>query len=257
MMDKKYILAHGILEQYVLGELSTSQQQQVEKALLTDAELQKRLYEVELSFEQLAFDNAMDVPPDVKLSLLGDISKSNVKNAIYQPFNRSYIAIAAAVAALFSIGLIYMYSEMQSVKEQLQVVEQENQNLKNSMQTLNASLDETTKRYAVINNPETEKYVLRGNDRMPDATIIGYVNDVTKTVIVNTEKLPNLDDQHDYQMWADVEGVMINMGLLKEGEDMLAMTYIENAESLNITIEPIGGSDHPNVAQLVTSVYLK
>jgi len=71
-----------------------------------------------------------------------------------------------------------------------------------------------------------------------------------KTVVISTKQLPELDDQHDYQMWADVEGVMINMGIIERNKEMLAMNYIENAESLNITIEPSGGSDHPNVLNL-------
>jgi anti-sigma-K factor RskA len=57
-------------------------------------------------------------------------------------------------------------------------------------------------------------------------------------------------------MWADVEGEMINMGVINNTENLLAMTYIEDAESLNITIEPAGGSDHPTVSRLISNVYL-
>lgn len=66
-----------------------------------------------------------------------------------------------------------------------------------------------------------------------------------------------LNAEHDYQMWADVEGEMINMGLIDNKKDLLAMNYIENAESLNITIEPLGGSEHPDVSRSISNVYLK
>ena len=77
-----------------------------------------------------------------------------------------------------------------------------------------------------------------------------------KKVMVNTSQLSELDAQHDYQMWADVEGEMINMGVINTEEPLIAMTYIEDAESLNVTIEPKGGSDHPTVSRLITNVYL-
>ena len=75
--------------------------------------------------------------------------------------------------------------------------------------------------------------------------------------MINTERLPDLDADHDYQMWADVEGEMINMGVISKDKKLMAMNYIDHSESLNITIEPAGGNDHPTVERLVTNVYLR
>ena len=44
--------------------------------------------------------------------------------------------------------------------------------------------------------------------------------------------------------------------LLDTNTEMLAMTYIDHAESLNITIEPAGGNDHPTVSKLITNIYM-
>lgn len=49
---------------------------------------------------------------------------------------------------------------------------------------------------------------------------------------------------------------MISMGLLPTDKDLVALTYIEKAESLNITIEPKGGNDHPTVERLISNIYL-
>jgi hypothetical protein len=59
-----------------------------------------------------------------------------------------------------------------------------------------------------------------------------------------------------YQMWADVDGVMINMGLLPADADLIPVKYIDRAESFNITIEPAGGNDHPTVENLISNVLL-
>ena len=44
---------------------------------------------------------------------------------------------------------------------------------------------------------------------------------------------------------------MINAGVLsKDRSDLQIIEFIEDAESLNITLENAGGSDHPNVEML-------
>ncbi len=259
MMDKTYIIENGILAQYVLGELNLTDQKRVEQTLNQHPELQELLIEIESSFENLANDNEVDVPISVKNEIFNEIARNKTKMIPLDvtQSKTSYIWIAASVAVLMFIGYIYLFSELNSLNADFQTVSEENKDLNNQIEELNSSLKETNNWLATVNNPETEKYVMKGNKLMPEATVISYVNDVKKSVVIYTKELPELDNDHDYQMWADVEGVMINMGVIDKSKEMLAMTYISNAESLNITIEPAGGSDHPNVSQLVTNIYLK
>jgi len=258
MMDKTYILNNGILERYVLGELSDDEQLQVQVALGQYPELKDELESIELSFEELAKENAIDAPASIKSKLLEHISKPEPKviELSSQKSLRSYLNIAASVAALLCIGLIYMFTQLNATKRQLQVVEEQNIKLNKNIDNLNEYLTETNKWYVAINDPDVQKYVLKGNALMPEATVISYVNNTNKSVVINTKRLPKLDEAHDYQMWADVEGEMINMGIIDKSKDMLAMNYIDNAESLNITIEPAGGNDHPTVEKLITNIYL-
>jgi outer membrane murein-binding lipoprotein Lpp len=169
---------------------------------------------------------------------------------------RNYLTIAASVIGLLFAGSIYLYSELNNKKEQLKLVENQNRELNTKIDKLAKDFNETTIWYASINNPETVKYVLSGNSLMPDVKVISYINNSKKSVLINTQYLPVLDKEHDYQMWADVKGEMIDMGIIDTSQIMLAMNYIENSESLNITIEPAGGNDHPTVSKLISNVYL-
>jgi hypothetical protein len=47
------------------------------------------------------------------------------------------------------------------------------------------------------------------------------------SVFINTSQLLVLNAEHDYQMWADVEGEMVNIGLIDNKKDLLAMNYKE------------------------------
>ena len=107
-----------------------------------------------------------------------------------------------------------------------------------------------------INNPDVIPFVLLGNQIAPDAKAVAYVNHATKKVVVNPQGLPDLSTDKTYQMWADVDGEMIDMGVIPTDTDLVALKYIDEAESLNITIEPAGGNDHPTVENLISNVLL-
>ncbi|WP_353779475.1 anti-sigma factor [Winogradskyella sp. 3972H.M.0a.05] len=257
-MDKKNIRETGILEQYILGELDATQQREVEHLLENDADLAKYVSELEKSFESLAFENAIDPPNHIKDSLLTQITakEDNVVPITKRRINKWYVGIAASFAAFLLVSTYLLYSELQEVKSELEVVNTEKESIKEDLNGLTQNYNTITKWYAAITDPEAEQFVLKGNQLAPEAKIVSYVNHNNKTVVINAQNLPELDALHDYQMWADVEGEMINMGVIAKGEQMLAMTYIDNAESLNITIEPAGGNDHPTVERLISNVYL-
>lgn len=261
-IDKKSLLENGLLEQYMLGELNTEQCEQIEQLLASDIELKTHFDALEEDFENIGLDNSINPPAFVKSKLLDQVkrtqdSETKVVSLEKQNNTKLYLGIAASFAGLLMVGSFWMYSQLNEVKEQLQTVELNNTELNSTIEVLNVKLKENNASYNAIVNPDTEQYILKGNALSPDAKVVSYVNHQSKSVVINTERLPKLDADHDYQMWADVEGEMINMGVIAKDKSVMTMAYIDNAESLNITIEPAGGNDHPTVSRLVTNVYLR
>ena len=257
-MNKAYIIEHGILEQYLLGELTADEQIQVDRVLNLDADLKHEFDILETNFEKMAFENAINPPKEVKANLMQNIKTSESKIIRLQktsPF-KTYLYIASGIAACFLIGWFWMFAQLNISEKKLQLVEEQNQLLLKDIEGLTNNLEYTSKYFEIVNSPDTEQYILSGNDLAPNSKVVSYVNHKSKSVVINTKELPKLDAEHDYQMWADVDGVMIDMGVINKETDLLAMNYIDKAESLNITIEPAGGNDHPTVSRLVTNVYL-
>ena len=259
-MDKKMILENGLLEQYLLGELNATESEQIEQILASDNDLKTYFDQLEQDFETLGLENAISPPSAVKSELLQKIAASKDATKVVELPSKNnfkfYLGIAASFAGLLLIGSLWMYSQLNTVKEQLQTVETNNSELNSTIENLNQELENNKSLYAAIVHPDTEQYILKGNTLMPEGKVVSYVNHDMKSVVINTERLPDLDEEHDYQMWADVEGEMINMGVISKNTNLMAMNYIDHAESLNITIEPAGGNDHPTVEKLVTNVYL-
>ena len=260
-MKRDDIIKSGILEQYILGELDANKQLEVENALNSDSELKIYFNSLESTFEDLANDHAINPPAHIKTGLLKSIKDySNYKNKQSDESgvsNKTLFSIAASIAAVLLVGVLWMFTELNNTKQQLQLVEEQNQLLLEDINSVTTNLESTSKWLEIINSPDAKQYVLNGNSLSPTSKVISYVNNADKSVIINTKKLAKLDTTKDYQMWADVEGEMINMGIIDTSKELLAMTYIDHAESLNITIEPKGGNDHPTVSNLISNVYLE
>lgn len=263
-MDKKKILAEGLLEQYLLGELSHEQEILILKILNEDSDLRKIFEGLEEEFEEIAFDNAILPPASVKKALretleindknskVRDLSGPKNNNLFYS----GRLAVAAGLAAIFALSSFWLYNRWQIAEDNLKTLQEQTLVLQERYSNMEQTFEITNKRYQTINNRNVVPLLLKGNTVFPESRAVAYVNHAKKIVMVNSQGLPPLEEDKTYQMWADVDGVMINMGLLPADKDLIPLKYIERAESFNITIEPAGGNDHPTVENLISNVLL-
>ena len=261
-MDRRKILEEGLLTPYLLGTLDEQQHAKVSRVLEEDEELREQYRLLEADFERMAMENAID-PPAAVLDGLKDQLESEAASPVI-PINsnrnlialRSRLLVAASMAALFALGAFWFYSRWQNTLGELEDLQIQTADLQNRMNSLEGNLTSTTERFQRLTNPNVIPKVLEGNELSPDSRAVAYLNPISKEVVINPKGLAPLEADKTYQMWADVEGVMINMGLVPTDEELVELTYIDNAESLNITIEPAGGNDHPTVENLISYVVL-
>ena len=263
-MDRKKIREEGLLEKYVLGSLTEQETVLLEAALSEDAELRKELSELEAEFELIGFENAVQPSNQVKEQLMAKMGvQSGAPEDQVKPLAGSSsslqsgkLLIAASLAALFALGSFWLYIQWQSSLEDFRSLEQQTVELQERLNDLESSFSTTEERYVSISSPDVIPLYLKGNEISPQSSMIAYINHENKSVIVNTLGLQRLEADQSYQLWADVDGEMINMGILPQDEEYIPVRYIDKAESLNITIEPVGGSDHPTVENLISNIYL-
>lgn len=255
MKSKKEILEAGLLERYVFGETNTEEEVWVQKALEQYPELQAHLMQLEEDLLRLSQENAVAPPKEIKAALLKQITSSNVNNSKKQ--NHNWMLVAAGIVIALGFFSYNLYNRSKEYNEQLELVSNDYKDLQEQLDSLKINLAEKNKIFTFLNAPETGKYVLKGNALSPNTIAVGYVNKKLEKVYFDAKYLPQLSKEKDYQLWADVDGEMINMGVVKPTENLLAMNFIENAESINLTIEPAGGSEHPTVSNLIANVYLE
>ena len=267
MDDKiKHIIDSGLLEAYFLGLTDNNQSKEIAMLLSSSPELRQR----QEAFDNLLLDmtGAMKVKPPINL-------KSKIKQAIKndnvadkpraqmqvvkeKPFAfPRWLTAAASILLLAFAWVAYsnfntakdISTDLAEVRKELKI--QKIQNLEMSGQ-LSRLADE----FAFVNNIATKKFLLKGNAQANDLNMIAYWNDSEKKSMVAMSSFPDLPAGKCLQMWADVNGEMINVGILDANQMYTGIKFIDNATSLNVTIEPIGGSDHPTVSDLVANVFI-
>lgn len=250
MKDKiKIFLESDLLEKYLLGATSREEASRVERYIVMYPEVRKQYEELQDNLESYAKMYALPSPEGLKSRILRSIRKQDRG----QMKIRRY-AIAASVAAFLFAGSSYFFwNQNMSLQDENIIVNNRIQNLEADMRQ---QLEDVRNQFIVLNNPQTKKYYVNGNEKARELKAVAYVNPVKKLSYINVRNLPNLPDDQCYQVWAEVNGEMVNLGIIKQIEDrdkLLALPYGENAISY-ITIEPDGGNVSPTVQNIVANI---
>ena len=163
-------------------------------------------------------------------------------------------AIAASIVALLFAGsAFFFYDQNQDLMEKNTIV---NNKIKTLEMDMRLELEDIRNQYIVLNNPNTKRLNIRGNKKAQELKAVAYVNPVKKLSYINVSHLPQLPEEQCYQMWAEVNGEMVNLGVIKQFDDkekLLALPYADQAVGY-ITIEPKGGNLAPSVENIVADI---
>lgn len=255
-MNKEWFLNTGLLEQYALGLTNEEENQEVEKYLNAFPELNKEVDAIQKAVEQYALQHAVPPPKNTKSNILSEIdsieNKARIKTA---PNRRSsgrwWLAAAAILGFATTIALFFLYAQKQA---QYQNLASEFESFRTDCEIEKQRFESDEKLFAFLKDPNTKKIYLGGLDPKSTHQAIAYWNPSTQKAIVNLSNLPTLPDDQQYQIWGDIDHVMVNAGILVDDQSQLQeIKFLEKAETLNITIEPKGGSEAPTVANLIVA----
>lgn len=248
--DVKAFLESDLLERYLLGDTTDQEELQITHFMATYPEVRKQYNTLQEDLENYARSFAIPAPEDVKEKLINDFSvKYEVRSF------RWYFVAASVAAIVFAASTLMLWNKNTMLMNENEIVSNEILSLKEDIVTTNVKLEDIKNQFVVLNNPETRKYVIRGNQNARNLQTVAYINPVEKLSLINVISLPELPEEKVYQMWADVNGEMVSLGVLKQSDNrLLSIPFKENAKSYNITIEPKGGNVQATVENIVANV---
>ena len=242
-MEKKLhtFFQSGLLDKYVLDETSTSESLKVEHYIDTYPEVESEYIRLQNNLEIIAKANAVEAPKLILDNILNEIEEDTTPVIQIEKGQRStpWYSIAASIIALLFAGGYYMKTKQnQGLLKENQVVVEEIFDLRSDIEENNKRLDNLMLEFMRLNNPETEKYVFRGNDRAKDLKTVAYINPVDETSMIDVVSLPQLPEDQTYQLWAEMQDRMVNLGILDASQKKLqSVPYLKDALALSITIE--------------------
>jgi anti-sigma-K factor RskA len=250
MQEKiKLFLDTDLLEKYLLDTTTDLETLQVERYIAMYPEVRKTYDELQENLEIFAKSYTLKSPEGLKEKILDTIKARNKTKRKFM----NYAIAASFVAILCAAASFFFYHQNLNLQEENTVVTNQIKLLEEDMKQ---RLEDVRNQFIVLNNPLTKKYTVTGNKKAKDLKAVAYVNPVKKLSYINVRNLPQLQDNQCLQMWAEVNGKMINLGVIKETNDkdnLMALPYAENAVGY-ITIEPKGGNETPTVDNIVANI---
>jgi len=242
-------LASDALEKYMLGTCTDAEATQAEHYIDTYPEVKEQYDSMQESLESFAQMHAMKAPADLRSKVMTNITPNKEVKKTY------WTQIAVAASVIFAALSVFFFTKQNSLLEENNAISQEMRDLKLSIEQNNTQISSLQNELNMLNNPDTRKYVLNGNEKARELQTVAYINTKERLSLINVLDLPDLPEEKCYQMWANVDGEMVSLGILEiNNNKLLNVPFKENALSYNITIEPKGGNKTPTEGNTVANI---
>lgn len=275
MEESKVYIETGILELYVLGQLSTLEQKEVETMAAKYPEVKGEITAIEIAMEHYAVSHA--IQPTLGLEkqifekitpLSGAVNGQEKATAKIIPLysDKSTSTIRSLKLALVAcmgflvISLVALYN----AHDKLTIANNQIASLSIDKQKFAATVsyikdeNKDLQEIAIISTDPTWTPVkLSGTKISPKANIMVYWHKAGHHVMIDNTKmaLPENDADHQYQLWALVNGKPVDLGVFDAQAQpkklLMAMKEIGNAQAFAVTLEKRGGSISPTMEKMV------
>lgn len=266
-MDIKAYIESGILEQFVLGNTSPEETQQVIDLSKTYPEIRSEITAIEEALISYAVADAVKPSNDLKNKILDELSNeapavSEMKETKIIPMrpekniklNLFLMAASLLLLGVSLIGNVWLYQKWSNTKMELSSLNLKNNLLVENDKVQQAKYAEIDSKLQLLTNPQVKSVKLKGLPGMPQAFATIYWDTNKREVYLNANHLKTLSENEQYQLWAIVDGKPVDAGVFATEEvqkGIVKMKDASNASAFAITIEKRGGSLTPTLEKMV------
>jgi anti-sigma-K factor RskA len=248
--DIKEYLDSGVIEMYVLDQLSDAEREAVEKLASQYPEIRAEIAEVE---EAMGTYHTMEglTPPDHILSNImaatAPIAAASAETAAASLPKRNLSTLWPIAAAVLGLALAaWMYLGKQTVQQKLVALQKTTEDLRANEQVITNRLKITEQELNELKGACcAEKLVVKAADQ-PIASV--YWNKNARLAHLKLENLEDPGKGKQYQLWAFVGGKPVSIGVvdweaLQKG--LVSFEFKNKPEAFAISLENYGGSPVP------------
>lgn len=250
-MDIQAYIKSGVLELYVIGQLSPREMREVEEMAAKHPEVKKELVAIEQTLEAYSLKNQAAPAPGTFEKITAEIQSKPSKLA---PVSKGLPVWLGALLGLLTLLLAIVLFIIWNNNQQLEIEKAAMTLALAECETAAQGLQEEAARpMALLRLNGTQTILLEGTEVAPASQAAVYFNPLSQKSYLDPFQLPTPDADKQYQLWALIDGVPTDMGVfdpVADGESFIEVPYIANADAFAITLEPTGGSLNPTLTAL-------
>lgn len=272
MADIKSYIDSGAIESYVLGLSTPEEIAETEQLKRQYPEVASAIQTFEAALEQQAMANAVPPPAGIKAALMTQLAdefatpvidttpqighhteqeaKGIVRNMVWMRYAVAASLIFFIASASFNL---YLYNQLEKTDSKYQALLNEQSTLQASNDRFQTKIQEYQSSLSMMTDPAMLKIKMdaasAGKTTNNEALVLWDTR--TKDVYVMAKQLPQATADKQYQLWALVDGVPVDAGLLDPNcTAVCKLKNIQKAQGFAITLEAKGGSPTPHLDQL-------
>ena len=255
-MDLKTYIESGILELYVLGQLSPEEVKEVEDMQVKHVEIQREIHEISISLEKYGQVNAIKAPSHIADRIFDNLPSktvsSSVKTEDVPPNGGLTWNILTTLFALLSILGFSMYFILKTEHNRAILKHESDKKVCDSI------VQQQQQQFTIINqiNDPNNKII----DMTPTAGYAGisiylHYNKVNKKNFLQLVNLPQITSDQAFQLWSLKDGANpMPLDVFADKNKIIEVAFVDNTATYAITIEPKGGSKTPTLEKLIGTI---
>lgn len=261
-------ISSGILEAYLLGELSETEALAVLDMMARHPEVRMEFDRLEETMESVAEHSSVTPPQHLKASVLSKIDEHrelSASSSFHDEPSTSFLddgrgpkwlksgLIAALLGIVLSAIIIFNCLKKSEVqKDNLNLLTETNNQLSADNAQLAQQLIITQQNLKIISDPAFQEVKMAGLPISPNSFAQVYWNSDNNEVYLQAGSLAAPSANKQYQLWAIVDGSPVSAGVfdLEETPALIKMQSISDASAFAITLENQGGVVSPTLDQM-------
>ena len=257
-MNVKEYISSGILEAYLLDEVTPQERMEVLRMTQLHPELKRELDRTETTLKSFAMKASVSPRKELKNMIMAKAEQalngarsSKLIRLNPLPFWK-YAAAASVVVALGTSYLAFNYRQQwKEANVALTDLIARNQRVAQNYNVVNQKLEKIQDDFSIIESSAFKKVVMKGTAGEPNALASVYWNATTEEVFLSIQNLKAISADNQFQLWAIVDGKPVDAGVFDTGfPGLLKMKSIKGATAFAVTIEPRGGRTAPTLATM-------
>lgn len=252
-MDIQSYISSGVLELYVIGQLSPREMRAVEEMASQHPEVKKELTAIEQTLEAYSLQNQTAPQPTTFEKIKSEIQPPVPPRDSTKDKSTGLPGWVGILLGVLALGFAMAFFNARQQQKSLQVENEELNVALQQCETVNQGQIDPDRPLAITRANGNYTILLAGTEANPDLKAVVYFNRLSQKSYLDPFQLPEPINGKQYQLWALIDNQPTDMGVFDlptDGQSFIEVPFIAEAEAFAITLEPEGGSVNPTLTDL-------